>query len=418
MLRLLIIIIMILPSALWAQVSSDPTLIYEMATENNVFVGARAAGMAGAQIAAADDGSALWYNPALLTRIRRLELSGTLSHQRFFNETRFDAVNTIEAQLNKTRLSSLWGVFPVPVEQGGLSFAMAANRIKNFDRIFRFENTPGWFAAPSGDGLGGGEDDRGSLWAYSIGAGVEMSTYTSIGIALEWYGGVNDYSYLDDEIVGPDTYSYRQDLKNSYSGYSTKIGLAYSSGPNFHLGATIKPPTVLKVEQENYQVSSINGSADSDYSTGEYKFHLPFSFGVGVLYTIRDLLITGDLIYTDFTQLEYKEGVDLFEANSDIKKYYNDVVTLNLGAEYFIPQWGLMLRGGYSRDPIPYNFYPVEDDLSVFTAGFGFLLDKTLKLDVAANFLNWTRKDNEFFGVGTVEKYRAQRVFLGITYRI
>ena len=74
-----------------AQIGGDASTVYEMATENSIFAGVRAAGMGGAQLAAADDGSALWYNPALLTRIRRLELSGSLNYQRFFNRTDFGA---------------------------------------------------------------------------------------------------------------------------------------------------------------------------------------------------------------------------------------------------------------------------------------------------------------------------------------
>jgi len=91
---------------------------------------------------------------------------------------------------------------------------------------------------------------------------------------------------------------------------------------------------------------------------------------------------------------------------------------VNLGLEYFLPKWGLTLRTGYSVDPIPFTYFTLDDDLDVFTVGFGYLLDRTLKLDVAVNFLNWTRRDPYFNGVGTVEEYKAQRVFLGFTYRI
>ncbi|RKX19112.1 MAG: hypothetical protein DRP26_04030, partial [Candidatus Zixiibacteriota bacterium] len=86
--RISFIFVIILPGLLLAQIGGDPGAVYEMATENNIYVGVRAAGMGGAQIAAGEDGSALWYNPALLTRVRRIEISGALSHQRFFNKTK------------------------------------------------------------------------------------------------------------------------------------------------------------------------------------------------------------------------------------------------------------------------------------------------------------------------------------------
>src|SRR4030067_2225510 len=105
--------------------------------------------MGGAQIAAGDDGSALWYNPALLTRIRNTELSGTLSHQRVTNNTTGNSgiripesrfVNT-EASVNNTTLGGLWAIFPVPAEQGGLTLGFSVNRVRSFDRIFRYQVT-------------------------------------------------------------------------------------------------------------------------------------------------------------------------------------------------------------------------------------------------------------------------------------
>ena len=400
-------LILILPSLVYG----DPGDIYEMATENNVFVGARAAGMGGAQIAAGEDGSALWYNPALLTRIRRMELSGALTHQRFFNQTRFAGVSGNEYQVNKTRLSSLWGVFPVPTEQGGLSLAMAANRVKSFDRLFRFESSGGWLVNPLGEGIGGGEDDLGSLWAYSFGGGLELSRYVSMGAAVEFYDGENDYNYFDEEIYEGDIYTYRYEIKSNYSGYSGKVGIAYSKSPSFHLGATIKFPTYLTIEQEEYD---LDGYLDG---RGKYKYRLPFSFGIGTMMANRHLILAFDLNYTDYMQLEYTSGVD-YDDELDVRDVYDAVVSINAGAEYMFPSLGLTIRGGYSHDPIPYTYYPLDNDLDVFTAGFGYLLDKSLKIDVALNLLNWTRRDNNFLNEYTVEKYKAQRMFISFTYRI
>ena len=416
--RLIIILGLLLPGAAFAQLGGDPSLVFEMATENNIFFGVRAAGMGGAQVAAGDDGSAVWYNPALLTRIRRLELSGSLSHQRFFNDTKLGDYANSEFQANNTRLSGLWAVLPVPVEQGGLSLAFAAGRVKSFDRLFRYETEPGWYQQPVGDGRGGGEDDLGGLWVYSAGGGLELSRYTSIGLALEIYNGSDNYALLEDQIDGPLTTSYRMELSDSYSGYSAKVGLAYSANSALHFGATIRFPTPLTIEQSGLDLYSENGDTSTDVLNGEYKYVLPFSFGTGALVAINSLLIAGDINYCDYTQLEYKRGVDLPVANNSVKNYYRDVLSYNLGAEYLLPRQGLTLRAGYARDPIPYLGYPVTKDLNIFTAGFGYLLDKTLKLVVAVNFLNWTREDPRFLQLGTIEKYRAQRFFLGFTYRI
>ncbi len=407
--NVILLIILAMPILSFAQVDSDPGLIYEMATENNIFTGVRAAGMGGAQIAAGEDGSALWYNPALLTRVRRMEVSGSLTHQRFFNETRLGNVSGEQYQLNKTRLSSLWGVFPVPTEQGGLSIAFAANRVKSFDRLFRYESETGWLSHPVGEGYGGGADDIGSLWAYSAGAGMELSRHVSVGAAIDIYDGRDKYSYFMDEIYQSEQYIDAFELQDDYSGYSARVGFAYSASPALHFGATIKFPTYLTVEQDYYE--------SGYHSLSEYKYRLPFSFGFGTMFANRKLILAFDVNYTDYTQLEYRSGVDYADELA-VRNAYKDVLSISAGAEYMFPSLGLTMRAGYCRDPIPFTYYTVENDLDIYTAGFGYLLDRSLKLDVAVNFLNWERRDNDFLGTNTFEKYKAQRIFVGFTYRI
>lgn len=418
MMKVSFIFILVLPGLLWAQLDTTPSDVYEMATENNMYAGVRAAGMGGAQIAACEDGSALWYNPALLTRIRRIELSGALNHQRFFNKTRYGTVNSDRAQMNKTKLSSIWGVFPVPVEQGGLSVAFGAYRVKSFDRILHLEDKAGWFENHIGDGYSYGEDDIGGLWSYSFGGAFEISRHTSVGASIDFIGGKNNFSRLIDEVDGSDWYSFRSNLEDSYSGYSGKVGVAYSTGPHVHLGAVIRFPTPITISQvyDDYQDSV--GDISITYPTeGEYKYTLPFSFGAGTAFFIRDFLVAGDIVYTDYTQLEYRSGFpSLAEANIVVNQNYSDVLAWSLGAEYFFPEWGLSLRGGINKDPIPFEYYSIDKNLMVFTAGFSYLLDKTLKMDFAVNFLNWTKYDPDFDMAK--EKFSAQRFFLGLTYRI
>jgi len=249
----------------------------------------------------------------------------------------------------------------------------------------------------------------GSLWAYSVGGGIELSRHVSVGAAIDIYNGRDEYSYFIDEIYDSVLYTDGFELKGDYSGYSARIGFAYSASPSLHFGTTIKLPAYLTVEQESLENGFLN--------LAEYKYRLPFSFGFGTMYANRRLILALDINYTDYTQLEYRSGVDYADELS-VRNVYKDVLSVNAGAEYMFPSWGLTLRAGYSYDPIPFTYYPLDDDLDIFTAGFGYLLDKSLKLDVAFNLLNWSRRDNNFLQTGTTEKYQAQRVFVGFTYRI
>ena len=423
MYKSLVILILLTPAVLFGQMLGDPHSVYEIATENNLFVGIRAAGMAGAQIAAAEDGAALWYNPALLTRIHRVELAGALSYQRFFNQTTYNLNPPVigdEAQTNNTRFNSFWAVFPVPTDRGGLSLAFSANRIKNFDRIFRFESETGWWNNPyaAGDGYGGGENDIGGLWAYSFGGGIEISRNASVGLSLDLLDGGDEYAQMFDSISGPYTYSDRFNLDDSYTGVTGKVGLAFSAGPNFHLGTVVKFPTEITIKQVYDERLEINGEVDRYYGTGRYKYVMPFSFGAGAAYYFNQFLLAADINYTDFTQIEYKSGLNRVSANEDVKRYYRDILGISIGAEYSFPEQGLTIRGGYNHDPIPFKYYSVDRDPNTFTGGFSYLVDRTLKIDLAVNFSRWTTGDPDFNnGISTREKYWTQRFYLGVSYR-
>ncbi len=88
--------------------------------------------MGGAFTAIADDSTALHWNPAGLSQIKRPEFFGALSHEK--REAEMDYFGSVESTfVNKTRPNSFGVVLPVPVYQGGLAFAFSVNRVQSFD---------------------------------------------------------------------------------------------------------------------------------------------------------------------------------------------------------------------------------------------------------------------------------------------
>ena len=237
--RKIITLIVFLVTLPYLGAHGQSLVVYEAATENSVLPGARAAGMGGAQIAAGMDGSALWYNPALLTRIMRSELSGTLTHQKFTNETvLYGSVAMPEADLSNTRLGSLWGTYKVPTYQGGMVIGFAVNRVKSFDRIFRYASAPNWLDNPySGNGWGGGEDETGSLWAWTFGGAIEISPHATVGLSLDIFDGTDDYTFFFDstDVYAGYSYSYSQNINDEYTGVSGKLGFNYDLDNNISL---------------------------------------------------------------------------------------------------------------------------------------------------------------------------------------
>ncbi len=415
-LSLMIGALALLPSLASAQFLLDPLDVYEPATENHFVPGARAAGMGGAQIAAGDDGSAIWYNPALLTRIRNPEISGSLTHQKVGNTTSLNLNRALDSDLSSTGFGGGWAMFPVPTERGGLTLGLAVNRVRSFDRIFRYSPTPGWFDDPSRVGWGGGEDESGSLWAWSFGGSIEVSPRASVGLALEIYDGHDDYSLFFDSTYSGGNYHFRHSINDDYTGISGKIGATYAASNWLNLGAVIGLPASLSIDQTSDVFENGTDIDDfDDHAISSYRYTLPFSFGFGAAAMFRDLTLAGDVTYLDYTQLEYWRGFeDLSQANQTVKRYYDDVVNLSLGAEYIIRPADVRLRAGYYQRPIPFSGFPVESDPRFFTLGAGFLIDRALSIDAAFLTGTWERRDP---AIGSNEEYDAQRFLLTVSYR-
>jgi long-subunit fatty acid transport protein len=403
-----------------------PLDVYEPATENGFLPGARATGMGGAQIAAGDDGSALWYNPALLTRIRRIEISGSLNHQRQTNQTTIFGNLSPEARVSNTRFGGLWAIFPVPTERGGLTLGLSVNRVRSFDRIFRYASSVNWYNNPAGfSGWGGGEDESGSLWAWSFGGSIEVSPKASIGLSLDIFDGSDDYGLFFDstDVFAAFSRHYSKTIIDNYTGVSGKIGATYEATNWLNLGGFIGFPASISIDQTSDTfLNDTPGASSESHIASSYRYTLPFWFGLGGQMIIRDFVLAGDVTYLDYSQLEYRSGfADLTSANMTAQKYYrSDAFNYHVGAEYTIRPADVRLRAGYYLQPIPFKGYQVVTDPHFFTFGIGFLIDKSVSLDLAFLTGSWEKIDN--FQTNPVlpisAKYTTNRFLMTLSYRM
>ncbi len=403
-----------------AQFFGDPLEVYESTTENGFVPGARAAGMGGAQIAAGNDGSVLWYNPALLTRIRMAEYSATLSHQRFANRTHLANGYMPDVSVNNTRLGSVWAIFPLAAYQGGVTVGISINRVKSFDRVFRYASDPVWLDDPiSREGWGGGEDESGGLWAWSLGGAIEISPKASAGLSLDLYDGSDDWLFFFDSTSLADSYrySYSHNIVDSFTGISGKIGLTYNITNEFNFSSVIGLPALITVDQTSGISEEDNLGFSARYSnTASYKYRLPFWIGIGAMWRYTDLTLTGDIKYMDYTQMEYRSGLlELNRLNQGVKRFYNNIVTFRVGAEYFIRNMNLKLRAGYYQDPIPFQGYPIETEPRFFTFGAGLLVDRSVNIDLAYLTGLWERDDPS---IRSSERYNADRLMITVSFRM
>ncbi|MBN2543861.1 hypothetical protein JXI42_13460 [bacterium] len=378
-------------------------------------VGARAMGMGGSQIAIAGDYSAVYWNPAQLAYMKRIEISGGLTFNRIENNTTYEGYSTEESS-NRARLNSLGFVIPVPTTRGGLAFGLGYNRLQNFDRIFKFR-----YPVEGDVGL---ERKSGGLYAISLASGIQIAPIMSVGLNFELWGGENNYSwdyenyYPDDEIISREI--FEDNFKYKYSGFSARMGMTLTPHKIIRLGAVITFPAGFTIDEEGtMKTDTLFRSGDEayyeDYGYVEaYKISLPFRFSLGTAILLPYFTTSFDVTYIDWAQMEYKEPSWALSNNKYIPQNYRSVLKYNIGVEAVIPYTMVKLRGGYRNDPVPYTGNTIVKDRQYFTGGIGVLISDLVSLDAAAVFGNY---EIDHKSAELSESYKLTDIFLNMAYR-
>jgi long-subunit fatty acid transport protein len=415
--------LMILTSISWTQ-DLGP---FEEITAGNFFgIGAGQMAMGGAGIAATRDGAALYYNPAALARIHRIEFQVGLTHEKWTNTTsqppdRYTGYtstqNSASIHKTKTRFGSFNLALPVPTYRGSLTLAFGVHRFSSFDQadLFHVIDRNGGLTI---------EDysrkyDDGGIYLYSGGLGVDVSPSVSLGLALNIYAGKDRYNYyyyyIDDRDGSSDEQTIR--IEEDYIGVSIKGGLL--ARPNSHIafGLTIESPL-------DYQVGYTYIDDYEQYYI-EYDLKRPFVFGAGFAVRFSTLALTGDAEYIDWGQLNYNDNRAMEYYNILMADLYRDVVNLRAGAEFNIASAGLSLRGGVFSNPLPYKEQYIQDDRIGYSFGLGWLIDGVLMLEGAYVNGTATRKytapnadfvDNSNTAIAFAED-EFERVYFTLSYR-
>ncbi len=401
------------------------------ASAGNFFgVGARAMGMGGAQIATAEDASALVYNPALLAKIKRIEFSGAMSHQGFKNETgftgNFQPINSFfqkeSITQSNTRFSSANIVLPVPTYRGSLVFALGFNRMKSFDKAFhsmKVDTTTGNILSDRS------VLETGGINMWSLGVAIDLSPTISIGGAVNYWQGDDDY-LLDFYYLNPDEISgyqvwWKDRYLDNYSGWNGKLGLSVQPNKYLSLGAVIDFPTKFSIDWDySYFSDTLFSNTNRDTvinnpnNPGHYDLYHPYSFGTGAALNFKYVTLAGDIYFTDWSQLEPKarEGVE----PKLYKEIYQSVTRWHIGAEVVMPEFSTKFRVGYYVDPIPFKTVYLDTDRRYFTLGAGFLIDQVMTLDIAWNHGFYEFKDG--WKNFVKEAYTTDKIFVGLAYRL
>ena len=413
----------------------------EVTLDHFIGVGAGAMGMGGAFTAVADDGSALYWNPAALGQIRRIELGFGLARAARSTDATLRSVSfgptAAGAYVARLRLSRLAIAVPVPTYRGSIVFAAGFHRVQAFDGLLRVRG----FSDAEGLGIRGDVDERGALGMFAAGGAVQVTPHIMLGASLNIWSG--DYA-LESRDIRVDNLDVRPEFVSDYSrllvddryrGVNATLGLLAAPGGGVRLGLRLVTPFALRVkehfadevveEPEAVVTPAVFAQRPEPPRTRvRYEVRTPFRFGAGAAWTRGDLLVAADATYVDWREAEYSMpelfGID----NSFFRSEYRDVWTAHLGAQYRIPRSTVRLRAGFTTDPTPFvgRRPPVESeddprvvperDRRFFTLGVGAILEGALAVDAA-----WVRGRLRQREGSLTEEMSLERLFLETSYR-
>ncbi|HXG00891.1 MAG TPA: outer membrane protein transport protein [Bacteroidota bacterium] len=406
-------------------------------------VGARAIGMGGAYTGVANDFSAVFWNPAGLAQLEYGEFSLGLSHLAFNDKSTY--IGTTRSYTNNaTQLNALGLAFPVPVRRGSLVLALGYNRNSSFTtgvsfNAFNPSNSIIQTYNPDGVPVGGSPSgvawelyladttrntqgqvvyyspiinrvtqigkvlEGGGLNNWTAAGAIDIARNVSVGLSLNYVTGTYTYDRSYEERDDRNLYTspingsplqfdrFTQDdfVESDLSAFNAKIGLMYRVLEKFRFGVAVRTPTSFRIKEtfgSTYKAYFDNGdivSPEPTNSSNEYDVVTPWVFSAGVSVMVKDLVLSGDIEYTDWTQLEFRNAnPDVIALNKDIKDLFRATANLRAGAEYDVKDLGIRIRGGFIYNPSPFQGDPSSFDQKYITAGAGILLSENTTLDL------------------------------------
>lgn len=357
--------------------------------------GGRALALGGAYRAISDDLSALYWNPAGLASIRRVELALGLS-QALTTDDIQNNNESLSNELSRTRLDELGMVFPVPTYRGSLVFALGYHRVHSFETF----GTAG-ITAPDAS-LQWEELEEGRLGTWSLGMGLDISPSVSVGLSLNLWTGYDYYSYHDFTFQDSSNWErFDQSLDWDLIGFNAVTGIMLRPSHWLRIGATLESPLKLTIN-ENYAEIGDSTVAGVYYpntvppSSYEFKVTRPFRGGLGAAVVIGAFGVSADVVLNDWSQVSFAsespyEDLSRDEANRDITRWLRLTTDLHFGLEFWMPATPLRIQAGYAWIQTPFKNEQILSDKQVFSGGISTLFDQSLLAQASIAWASWER---------------------------
>ena len=364
-LKVLVLMIVMLSTFGKAQNITDALRV----SESGLGVGARALGMGNAYNAISDDGSAMYFNPAGLGMMKRLEVSGGLDYLNFTNDaTLFN--NKTNYSSSATNFNQISFVFPFPTLRGSLVFGMAYNKNKDLTSALKFDgfnigshsmvqyledaksplddqsyknsipynlylsDDTGKVSVINGKlNQSGITLQEGGLESWTFSSSMEVSKNMYVGASLNVNSGTfkSNREYFEDDTKGiyanvetaPGnaftknfTTFYRNDVLDwEISGWDLKVGTIYQLSKIARFGATVQFPKTFTIKEtytfdahSEFGGNIVDLPSDlKDYLSDkvEYDITTPFVLTGAASVNVKGLILSAEATLTDYSQTEF-----------------------------------------------------------------------------------------------------------------
>ncbi|MBA7474613.1 hypothetical protein ES707_09967 [subsurface metagenome] len=364
--------------------------------------GSRASGLGLAFTGIADDITALYYNPAGLAHLTRVEFNLGLTYLNVATD-----VSTQEADpatITATRLGNLGFAMPIPGLK--LTVALGFNQVRSFERRREYIFTYG-DASSVREVL----TEEGWLGAWSLGAGYQVSPQLALGGAVDILAGKNIYTEdIDFLTVDSSDYVY---ITPKYSGVGLSLGVLLAPLPVWRIGFLLRSPQEISVEEE------FTDNSGEEWPTYEYKTRATYYFRLGSSLTLGPVLVSGDLSWFDYSQIRFES--ELYDStihidvpiNNSLRSQYASALGYAAGAELLLPLINAKLRGGYRSEPPISRASPAGETQHTIALGLSVVPVPQVRIDAAYSLTTWERDLSE----GEREETIAGNVIVNLVYR-
>lgn len=303
---------------------------------------AAAHGMAHAYVCRVNDASAVFYNPAALTRIDRndIYLSGNwISTSGDFSSDALDGITFKQVDQDH---------FP---PNGYYAHRLSERFVFGLGSYIPFAFSTEWPV----QGLPALVSRKSELRTFFVTPSLGFRPTPNISI-----GGGLDVIYADTSLSQSSRFPFSTAPERTLNAHDYDVGFnlgaLLDTYSNWVFAVTYKSKVNLEMEGDTTYATAVPVAAGIPGGKGRVAFPLPSSITFGASTTFENLLFEGDLIYTNWGAFEtFHMDFDnpSFIVNSvNLPRQYENTWALRLGAEYRFTD-NLTLRGGYLHDQTP-----------------------------------------------------------------